>query len=308
MDFFQVLLAALDITLPILMLLGLGLWLKRIKFITPDFAAVGNRLVFSVTLPCLLFLSTATRPLSESLNVALVIYASLAVVITTFLLWKMSPMWVAEEKRGVFVQCAFRGNLGIIGLAMCLNAYGTDILAMAGVFMALLTVLYNVLAVLLLSKSKTQSLLNLGTNPLIIAVVLGLSWQAFDIPVPVLMHKTGSYLAQMTLPLALLCIGASLQWQSFKTNHRDVVLASLLRLVVVPLIIVGGGVVYGFRGIELGVLTLMMSSSTAAASYVMAKQLTKHGLMAAEIVALTTVFVPFTASVGWVFLSLNELL
>jgi malonate transporter and related proteins len=297
---------AFSVTGPVLLILLLGYSFHKIKLIDDQFIAVANKLVFNVTLPCLLFLSVASESLQESFNLPLILFAAIATTILTILLWVTAPLVISAEQRGVFVQGTFRGNMGIFGIAMVLNAYGSEILPQAGVYLAVMTILYNLLSIMLLNTNKQPFLRNLYSNPLIIGVLLGLGWSVFAIPLPDWLAKSGNYFAQMSLPLALVCIGGSIKWRSLMSNRVPVLLASGLKLILVPAVFTSIAVILGFKGSELGLLYLMMSAPTAAASFVMASHFTQHGLLAAEIVATTTVFSGLTVSVGLMILnSLN---
>ncbi len=74
--------------------------------------------------------------------------------------------------------------------------------------------------------------------------------------------------------------------------------AAVAKLVAIPLLFVAGGVAIGLHGIELGVLLLMSSAPTAAASYVMVRAMGGNAPLAANIVALTTVGSLLTTSAG----------
>jgi hypothetical protein len=232
-----------------------------------------------------------------------VAYGLASTVAAVLLLWWVAPLFVAADRRGVFVQSGFRGNMAVVGLALCLNAYGEAILPMASVYLALLVILYNLLAVVVLSGSGARLLPALARNPIMIGVVAGLAWSATGLTFPTMLDKSAGYFAQMTLPLALLCIGGSLEWRSFRANHRDVAWATLCKLVAVPAAATLAAIALGFRGPELGVFFLMAGSPTAATSYVMARQMTAHGALAAETVALSTALCPFSIALGYLLLS-----
>ncbi len=301
-DFVNDLVFALEITGPILIILILGAVFRRIHLIDKHFIASGNQLVYNLALPCLLFFSTVNSPLRDSLDARLVIFGTAATFLIVILLSIITPWFIAREQRGVFIQGAFRGNMGIIGIAFLVNAYGSGILAKASIYLALLTIVYNLLSVWVL-RNKRQSFLGFFLkNPLIVAVVFGGLVAATGLKIPALLQNAGNSLASLTLPLALLCIGGSLRWSSFRANHRSVIWASVFKLIVVPALATGGALWYGFRGEDLAVLFLMMATPTAAASYVMAKQMTSHAEMAAEIIALTTGACAITVTAGLVFL------
>lgn len=293
---------ALNITGPILIILILGHVLRRTGLIDPHFIASGNKLVYNLSLPSLLFFSTVNSPLGESLDTDLVVFGSIATVLGVIVLSVVAHLLVSPEFRGVFIQGAFRSNMGIVGIAFAVNAFGPGILAKSSIYLALLTIVYNLLAVWVLRNDK-QSILGLFLkNPLIVAVVLGVLVSEAGLRIPALVQTTGTHLSALTLPLALLCIGGSLRRSSFRNNHRSVVWACVFKLIIIPSAATLGALWYGFRGEDLGVLFLMMASPTAAASYVMARQMTAHGDLAAEIIAVTTAACGITVTIGLLFL------
>ncbi len=297
---------ALTITAPIFTILGLGIFFKRIGLINDEFARVGADLVFKVTLPCLLFVKLVETDFRHQLPYLLIGYAIVATIVVFVVLDRLMTRWIASSvDRGVFVQGAFRGNMGIIGLAFCFSAFGNEVVAVASIYLAALTTLFNILSVMTLTRhnrtagpsGNVQVFLEIGKNPLIIAIVIGVLVSLSRIPVPELLLTTGEYFARMTLPLALLCAGASIRLLEFK-GDRALYWASVGKLLFVPLAITVGGVLIGLRGQELGVLYLMSSSPTAAASYPMALALGGNHHLAAAIIAMTTLGAVFFITLG----------
>ena len=298
---------ALTITAPIFTILGLGIVFKRIGLITEDFARVGADLVFKVTLPCLLFVKLVETDFRHNLPITLVFYAVPATIGVFIVLDRLMTRWIPTPgDRGVFVQGAFRGNMGIIGLAFCLSAFGDSVVAVASIYLAVLTTLFNVLSVMTLTRHQNRAVdashkwrvfLEIGKNPLIIAIVIGVLVSLSRIPVPALLLTTGEYFARMTLPLALLCAGASIRLLEFK-GARALYWAAAGKLLFVPLVIAAGGALIGLRGQELGVLYLMSAAPTAAASYPMALALGGNHHLAAAIIAMTSLGSVFFITVG----------
>ena len=91
--------------------------------------------------------------------------------------WRFVP---DVRDRGVFVQGVFRSNMAIMGLAFVQNAYGDAGLSSGAVYVGVVTLLYNVLSVITLSRAQARSgrhrLLDIGrnilTNPLIVSILL----------------------------------------------------------------------------------------------------------------------------------------
>ncbi|GAK82851.1 transporter [Vibrio ponticus] len=217
-------------------MLILGVVFKRIGLINENFTEVGSRLVFQVTLPAMLFISIVTTEhnfLAASYFINYGIVSSIVFFILTFavvkLLFKTSP------DQGVIIQGGFRSNTGIIGIAYVANAYGSEGVALAALYVAAITFLYNVQAVICLSpkggvsgaKAAKIMVNTIRKNPLIISIVLGMIFYLLSIPVPDVVIDAGNYLSKMTLPLALLCTGASLNLSALREERRPLGLLAL---------------------------------------------------------------------------------
>ncbi|MDX2496168.1 MAG: AEC family transporter [Desulfuromusa sp.] len=288
---------ALTITAPIFCMLGFGILFKRIGWISDEFAKVGSDLVFRVTLPCLLFVKLVETDFRHDLPYKLVIYAVVATVIAFLIIDRFIAGFLENNfDRGAFVQGAFRSNMGIIGLAFCISAFGDKIIAAASIYLAVLTTLFNILAVITLTRHQNIStdkgtylkiFSSIAKNPLIISIVVGVIISLSGYQVPEFFLTTGGYFARMTLPLALLCAGASIRLQEFN-GSTSLYWASAGKLIFVPLFITLGGVFVGLRGEHLGILYLMCASPTAAASYPMTQAMGGNHHLAAAIIASTS--------------------
>lgn len=306
---------SISITGPIFIVMALGLLLRWRGMINDNFIDIGSKLVFNVTLPALLFINISRTSIEQTANPTLLSVGLIGTALIFLLLEILSARWVQPAtERGVVVQGAFRSNMGIIGLAYCFNAYGNDGLVTASLYLAVVTILFNVLAVVTLSRSLNReaglsgTLLGIVKNPLIIGIVLALPFAWYQIELPHLVIRTGEYFAQMTLPLALLCTGASLNFKALRSGLHNAMLASSLKLLAVPLVLTLGGVIVGLRSIELGVLLLMSSAPTAAASYVMVRAMGGNAALAANIIAITTLGSLLTTSAGVTLLKLLGLI
>ncbi len=294
---------AWNITAPILWALVVGIALKRAGIIGPRFIKNTNSLVFMVILPATLFLSLAGKPLDQPVNIDLTAFGILYTLATVVLLWTLSKRYMAADLVGVFVQSAYRGNMGIVGLTLVVGAYGQDGLIVGGFYVGMNTIIYNICAVLLLNAPGKKLMVGILTNPLIIASLIGLAWSLSPLPRPISETFSLAHLVKFILPIALVSIGASLEWSSLKRNRKWVLIATGLKLVVLPLGAVGLGYLLGIRGMSLGILTMMMATPTAAASYVMAQQMTGHGKYAAETVAVSTLLSPLTMTLALIALT-----
>ncbi|WP_020560874.1 AEC family transporter [Thiofilum flexile] len=306
---------ALTITTPIFIILALGILLRHLNILTDAFIDSGSKIVFTVALPVLLFTSIVQTPADQSHDLPLIAYGLVATLVIYVLLELFAQRWIQPvADRGVIVQGAFRSNMGIIGLAYCLNAYGTAGVAAASLYVGFVTILFNILAVITLSRSLhregglKQTFLGILKNPFIIAIILALIVSALGWKLPPLLVQTGDYLARMALPLALLCTGGALSFKALRLESHSTLIATVMKAVIVPLLITTGGALLGFRGISLGILFLMTSAPTAAASYIMVRAMGGNAVLAANIIALTTLASIFTTSIGVTLLKGLELM
>lgn len=306
-SFFDLLLFTSNITFPIFIIVFLGWFLRRTDWLTDSFIHAGSKLVFTIALPALLFTKIIESDLSSVFDTRQVIYAMLATLVGFVgVFWVSGILKLAPENRGVFVQGAFRGNMGIVGLALCMNMYGEEGLAVGSILLAFLTLLYNVLSVFALTlpfrSGQRFDWLGMGKdmvkNPLIIAIIVALLLNLLQLTPPDVIMKSGEYFSAMTLPLALLCVGGSINLKTLKESSGLALGATGLKLIALPFLFTLGAFLSGFQGVALGTLFLMFASPTATASFVMAKAMRGNAELAATIIALSTVLSLLTVSAG----------
>lgn len=305
MDLLAVFSHTLQVTLPVFAMVFLGIVFKRIGWIDAHFISMASALVFRATMPTLIFLSIVRADLDVALQPGLIVYFLGFSVLSFFLAWGWAIRRCPHEERGVFTQGAFRGNCGIVGLALAANQYGDYGLSLGSILVGGIIIVYNVLAAIILAYYSAGARSGLGTilkhiakNPLILGVLLAIPFAYFHIDLPVWLLTSGDYFGAMSLPLALVCIGGTLSFTSVKRSSSLALDASLWKVVWIPLLGVLGAFALGYRGRELGILFLFFGSPGAAASFVMAKAAHANAKLAANIIVITTVASLFTLSAG----------
>ena len=192
----------------------------------------------------LLFYKIATADFFVSFNGPLLlglIVSILAIFIVSY--GYGSLMGYPASVHGAFCQGAFRGNLAYIGLAIVYNAYGEEGFAIAGILLGFLVPLFNFLSVVALLLPQRRESYRMGIyfwikqiayNPLILASFGGIIWSFLEIPLPRIVERAFGIVTGMSLPLALIAIGASF---SFRKLRGDLVIAALsacLKIVILP--------------------------------------------------------------------------
>ena len=298
-------LQTLSVTAPVFAMLFLGVALKRLGWIDAAFVSTASALVFKGTMPTLLFISIIKADLNTALQPGLLIYFVFATIATFALAWIWALWRCPTADRGVYVQGAFRGNNGIVGLALASSLYGDYGLSLGGVLAGVVILVYNSLSAVVLAIYSPGGrvgakgiLLSILRNPLIIGVVAAVPFAYWQVALPGWLMTSGQYFAQMTLPLALICIGATLTLDVLRQSSGSALSSSLMKMICLPAIATSGAWMFGFRGAELGILFLYFASPTAAASFVMARAVNSNHQLAAAIIVITTLMAALSINLG----------
>lgn len=305
MNLLELFTQTLDITLPVFAMVFLGIGLKRLGWIDRTFVTTASALVFKATLPTLIFLSLIKADISVALDISLMVFFAIATLGQFVLSWLWARFRIPYAERGIYVQGAFRGNCGVVGLALAAGMYGNYGLSTGSLLVGVVIIMYNALSVVVLAAYQAEKAANwrsilkhIATNPLIISVIVALPFTAFSISLPSWVMTSGDYFASLTLPLALICIGATLSMSSIRDKSDIAVSSSIMKMAILPVLSTVAAWLLGFEGEQLGLLFLFFASPTAAASFVMVKAMGGNAGLAANIIAITTLMASISVTLG----------
>ena len=323
MELAHILFTAVNAVAPIILLILLGYLLRQKGFISESFVKTGNKLVFKVCLPCMLFINVYSIESFAAIRWDIVGYA-IAVIFLIFVLGLATCIVTTDDakQRGVIWQCTFRSNFAIIGLTLAGALGGSEATGVAAVVSAFSIPVFNILGVIALSVflnksgngSKLQNLkniiLNIVKNPLIIGVTLGLvclgirSLQAemFGEVVFALNKQTKflytavNNLKSIASPLALIALGGQFEFSAVKGMLKEIVVGTAWRIVIAPLLGIGGAVVLSKYtnllscGVnEYPALIALFGSPVAVSSAVMAGSMGNDEQLATQLVVWTSI-------------------
>lgn len=319
-----VLFTAVNAVMPVVLLILLGYILKQSGFLTKDFVKVGNKLVFHICLPCMLFINVYSIEGFASISWDIVVYgAVMLLVIFALGLGTAIVTTKVPQRRGVILQCAFRSNIAIIGLSLASALGGEEAMAVAAIvssFMVPTTNILSVFALSLFAKKGTRKpdlrrvLLNIAKNPLIIGVAVGLTFVgireaqravfgevvfAFDKQMKFL-YTTVNNLKAIATPFALLVLGGQFEFSAVKGLMKEIVVGTVWRIVLAPMLGIGCAVWLTSLGTlscgvnQYPVLIALFGSPTAVSGAVMAGSMGADEQLATQLVVWTSVFSIFT--------------
>ncbi len=286
---------------PVFSLIFLGALLRWVGFPGKDFWRGAENLTYNLLFPSLLFLKLSSSQVgtTEIQNVALVVVGTL--LITTLLLLVIGRVLGEGGARFTsFYQGGIRFNT-YVGLASVNELFGGEGMAVAALILGLMIPLVNLLCIWIFElnvpvgkRSLRTMLINVLKNPLIIACVVGFSWNRLGLPLPQTIESVLLLLAGTALPLGLLAVGAGIYLDALRGIGSTFFASSAVKLLVVPALFYMISRMFGLDEITTLVLVVMGSLPTASSAYILARQLGGDGPTMAAIISGQTLLAMLT--------------
>lgn len=303
---------SLNATVPVFLMMVFGWILCKIKMLDEHTTSQINKFSFRVTLPALLFSDLSTADFRAVWDGKFVLFCVIVTLISVGIAVLYSLFHKNHSERGEIIQAAYRSSAAVLGIAFVKNIYGEA--TMAALMIVGTVPIYNIVAVTVLSltspergkekqgsKVALDTLRGILTNPIILAIAVGILWSLLGIPQPVILKKSVSYLAGMATPLSLIALGASFRIQEAKECVGVTVGIVFIKLVFFCAVFLPLAVQLGFRDEKLIAILVMLGSATTGSCFIMAKNFGHRGTITAFSVMLATLCSAFTLT-GWLFL------
>lgn len=285
---------------PVFLIIALGAYLQRTRFVSPGFLREANRVTYWLGLPALLF-SQLVSSLHEAAGAERLIGAmGLATVLVGAAGYGVAALLrVPPEARGTFVQGAFRGNLAFVGLPIVFALPEVPVLGGLGlhgaavIVVAPIMVLYNVAGVVVLTVSRHAwgwrmagpVLRQLAVTPPLVATLAGIGFVATGWALPVVVAKTLAALGEMALPLGLLGVGGSLVGGTWRGAWRAPLASAVLKTAGGAALGWAAARLVGLGAEETRLVMILAAAPTAIVSYTLAVELRGDEEMAASTIA-----------------------
>lgn len=291
---------------PVFSLIVLGYLLKKFNLTNDIFLRTSDKLIYFIFFPALLFwkIGGFSSIAINWLFCGTVLSAIIAIYFLSCITLKVFK--VTDYQAGSFSQSCYRFNT-YIGMAVIINALGDEGVKHFGILIGFAIPLINFLAVSTLIWFSGRDF-NLGqriritvkallSNPLILACIAGILYARFTGYFPVFIDNALRLSTFVTLPLALLSIGGSLTLKNFKEHFRLSLVASALKLVLLP--ITGYLFMKEFSvplmPFKVGMIFFTLPTSTAI--YVLSSQLNSDTQLASASIVISTVLSFFSLSI-----------
>lgn len=294
---------SLNATIPIFLMMLLGMLFRKLGWMDEVFAAKMNKFVFLVPLPVLLFEQLATVDFSEVWDIKFIIFCFVVTAISITISTLISLLWKDRSIKGEFIQATYRSSAALLGIAFIQNIYGTA--GMAPLMIIGSVPLYNIMAVVVLSVFKPgnnsfdkalvkKTLKGIATNPIIIGIVAGFVWSALKLSMPSILHKTVSSIGATATPMGLMSMGATFEMKKATSKMKPTLVAVFMKLVGFCAIFLPMAALLGFRNEEMIAILVMLGSATTVSCFVMARNMGHEGTLSSEVIMMTTLLSAFT--------------
>jgi len=314
---------SLNTTMPFILLAGLGIVLKRLGMIGDKFAAQGNKVIFYTGIPVVIFNSIRRANLSNVLDTRFLLF-NLALMVVIFLgVWLLAAKMMRDKSSvSSFVNSAYRSSLSVVApplfVLMFTGYHDPDVLPKSMLAVSVLLIMsYATASVLFavqdakgsdrnIGKVTMNVLLSVAKNPIVIGVILGLIFNALGLgwgdtvvgqdglgnniyadALPAFLANTLNALAGIVMPLAMICVGANLKFKGFDVKFKYVIIASVFKLLLMPVVAVAIALAFGFRGNDLTIIMILNALPMAVGAYVMQAELGGDTYIGSSVLMIT---------------------
>ena len=305
--------------MPIVAMVAVGYFLKKLNIITRSGAKEMNKLVFKLFLPVLLFLNVYNIESLGGISFWYIGYVS-AVVLLVFFLAILCVRFVTDDpkKKGAWIQATFRSNYALIGIPLATSIDKLSGSALATILSAFTIPLFNILAVIALSvysgkegkKANVKEIvLDIVKNPLIDAIALGgvallirflLAEAGVDFRIstePALewLYSALTQISRVATPLALIVLGANFEFTAISSMKKEIITGVAARCVIAPIIGLSIALLIGeFSRAEFATFVSAFGTSVAVSTVPMAQEMDSDAELAGQLVVWTTVLSAIT--------------
>lgn len=227
--------------LSIVLMIGLGYFLKRIDFLSQKDIDPFNNIVMYILMPCMIFHAIYTADMSLIPKLGILPFIILASsLVTGFISYVILKQFIDDERilwsvlvTVMIANTAFMGypvNLGIFGQTGFLRAIFCDIATLA-TFLLLSFVL-----ILKFGGTVKTAFKKIAFFPPLWAVVLGILFNLLHIPIGPVLDNTVNYLGQGAIPLIMVTLGLSIDFSALSRSRRMIAFTSVMKLAVFPFV------------------------------------------------------------------------
>jgi len=227
--------------LSIVIMIGLGYFLKRIDFLSEKDIDPFNKIVMYILMPCMIFHAIYSADLSQLPKLGILPFIILASsfvtgIVSYFILKLLKLDDVTLWSVLVTVMIA---NTAFMGYPVTLGIYGADGFLRA-IFCDMATLctflLLSFVLILRFGGTVKTAVRKIALFPPLWAVILGLLFNLLGIPIGPVIDNTVNYLGQGAIPLIMIALGLSINFEALSRSRSMIVFTSIMKLALFPFV------------------------------------------------------------------------
>ena len=277
-------LATLDALVPVFLTIVVGAVLANRRVVTGDMWAAIEHVCYYVLFPVLIIRTLATADLGQAAvsGLALVLFTAIVAMFALMFALRpllMGPLGLSGPSWSSVFQASTRWHT-FAALAIITALYGAPGLALGSIGIIALVPILNVVNVAVVSRHSDGGSLEprrlvmvIVKNPFIWSISVGIAINLSGLALPGPVLATMDLIGRGALGLGLLTVGAGLDLRSALAARAPVLIATGLKLVVLPLLVALACAVYGVDGFARTIAIICGAVPTASTSYILARQL-----------------------------------
>ncbi|QPC41407.1 AEC family transporter [Kaustia mangrovi] len=297
--------AIINLALPFFGLILLGYIAARMLDIEEKGLAWLNALVVYLCVPALIFQTVANAPFEKLANWQFILATTLSTYLVYLTAFAVAVYVLGQEiSRGAIQGAAASyGNVGYIGLPLCVTAFGPEATVPAALIFCFDSILQFTATPLIVAfgvrqQNQDVTMRQVGrqivrtifTHPFIVATLAGILASALSLDLPGAIDNLLEMLVGGAAPAALFALGVTLALRRFTAIGREFPVLVILKTIVHPvLVFILVGAIASVDVIWLHVALLMAALPTAANVFVLATQFRSYVEGASSTILVTTI-------------------
>ena len=233
---------AIEITiLSIVLMIALGVFLRRIDFLGIKDVESLNNIVIYILMPCMVFsaLYSADLSLLSTLGILPFIILASSFITGAIAYIILKKFNIPEKKLWSIVVAVMIANTAFMGYPINLGIFGQEGLLRA-IFCDIATlIIFLILSFVLSLKfggSTKSAIKKIALFPSLWAVILGILFNFLNIPIGPVLENTVNYLGDGSIPLIMLSLGVSIDLTGLTRSRNMIIFTSIMKLILYPII------------------------------------------------------------------------
>ncbi|MBY4594446.1 AEC family transporter [Ottowia caeni] len=308
----------LSALLPVVVLIGIGFLVGRMKLIRGEAVRDLSNLVFLVLVQALLFRSMATAQLDRLDLRSVALYYVVAGLMFLALLFVQG----LNSRSAVLALAAIFSNTLMIGVPLVQLAYGEDglvhLFTLISMHALVLLTLATVVIELLVAREQeaaggrprrhigatvAQAVKNAIFHPVPLPIIAGFLYALTGLGLHPIVERPLKLLGDAFGPVALVLVGVTLAGTAIGAHWRGALLISVLKTVLHPILMALAGWAFGVRGLPLAVMVVAASLPVGANVFLFSQRYHKAEDLVTASVAVSAVIALITVPVALALLA-----